>query len=95
MLVLMLIMLFSGILNAKVVIGKVDSGVHKYIVYIGSGNGIYVKNGSTGFANVCSTGLISKNKYVLTRSGKALYGKNEVLTYIRRLFYLGKIKGCK
>jgi hypothetical protein len=82
-------------LQAKTVIGTINTGINKYTVYIGSGNSIFVKNGSTSFANVCNTGLVSKGKYVSTRSGKALYSKDAVLTYIKRLFYLGDIKGCK
>jgi hypothetical protein len=93
MLVLSIVLVSS--LHAKTVIGTINSGTHKYTVYIGSGNSIYVKSGSTDFANVCDTGLVSKGKYVSTRSGKALYNKDDVLTYIKRLFYRGAISGCK
>lgn len=71
-------------------------GEQKWTAYIGSGNGIYIKRGSTAFKDVCNTGLVSKGKYVLTPSGKSLVGKNKVLTEIQRRLVKGKIKGgCK
>jgi len=87
--------LFVSSLQAKTIIGTVDTGINKYTVYIGAGNSIFVRNGSTSFANVCDTGMVSKGKYVTTRKGKTLYSKDAVLTHVKRLFYLGDIKGCK
>lgn len=81
--------------QSAVTIGTVY-GEKKWTAYIGSGNGIYIKQGSTGFKNVCDTGLVSKGSYVLTPSGKSLKGKNAVLTEIQRRLVRGKIRGgCK
>lgn len=87
-----LLMTIASSLYAGATIGTVY-GKDKYTVYIGTGHSVYLENKKTG--KVCDTRLISKNKYVSTPSGKALYNKNEVLTEIRRRLYLGKIKGCK
>lgn len=87
-----LAIIISSSLYAGATIGTVY-GKHKYRVYIGTGHSIYLENKSSG--KVCDTRLVSKNKYSLTPSGKALYNKNEVLTEIRRRLYLGKIRGCK
>ena len=89
---MMVLMFLASSLYAGATIGTVY-GKHKYKVYIGTGNGIYLENKSSG--KVCDTRLINRGKYVSTPSGKALYNKNEVLTEIRRRLYLSKIKGCK
>lgn len=89
------ILISSQAFAGNKVIGTVY-GEQKWIAYIGSGNGIFIKRGSTGFKNVCNTGLVSKNSYVISPSGATFKTKNQVLTEIQRRLVRGKIKGgCK
>ena len=83
-------------LSAETIIGKVY-GDKTWIAYIGAGNGIFIRRGSTDFASVCDTGFVNKGKYVLGPDGSSYTTKNSVLTAIQIRLVRGKYKshGCK
>ena len=84
-------------LNAKVkkIIGTVYGRNGKWEVYIGSSNGIFIRQGKTAFANVCDTGFKLKGDYVIGPDGSSYRNKSALLNEIQRRLVRGKYYGCK
>ena len=76
-------------------IGKVR-GDKTWIVYVGSGNGLFLRRGSSDFALKCDTGFVNKGKYVLGRDGSSYTTNSSVITAIQTRLVRGKYRssGC-
>ncbi len=87
-------LVFSQITLADTTIGKVY-GKKTWTVYVKSKK-IYIRIGSSSFADKCSTGFKVYDKYVQDAYGKSYYTNKEVLTGIQRYLVKGKYSdyGC-
>jgi len=83
LIVSILVVLISSSLYAGATIGTVY-GKHKYKAYIGTGNGIYLQNKSTG--KVCDTRLISKKNMSLPQVEKLYITKMKFLQRLEEDF---------